>query len=79
VSDETVRIPVACPHCQSGMGHLVNVQGSIYLDVGNFMVVAGHRFCHSCGRPFHFQRPSKPWPALVQRHQQRLREEVTAE
>ena len=57
MSDETMRIPVACKHCGAAMGAMVMVDDTIYLDTGNFLASSGRRYCHGCGRPFHFQRP----------------------
>jgi hypothetical protein len=72
MSDETMRIPVACKHCGAAMGAMVMVDDTIYLDTGNFLASSGRRYCHGCGRPFHFQRPKVSWRVLVQQYQQRL-------
>jgi len=64
-------IPQACPECGANMGRLVCLDGEqIFLDVGNFLVVAGRKTCHVCGHSYHFRRPKKPWKTLLQQYQQ---------
>lgn len=66
----TERIPVSCPKCGASMGSMVQVDEEIYLDDGSFLVSSGRKTCHVCSRPFHFQRPKRPWRSLMQQYYQ---------
>lgn len=65
-------IPVACSHCSASIGRMVNRDSNIYLDGGDWVIVAGYRHCHCCGKRFTFSPPKKSWDELLARARQQV-------
>lgn len=65
-----------CPHCNTSIGRLVEINNVIYLDTGSGMIERGFTYCHACGYKFSFIPPRQSFDKLkeqAQRQQSQIR------
>lgn len=58
-------VPVECTRCGAELGKLVEIDGAVYLNGGEWLIRQGKRHCHACGKPFVFTPPKVPFETLL--------------
>lgn len=62
------EIPVTCPDCGEPLGKMVQVNDTIQLSVGDWIVAQGHRYCPQCGSVVYFRLSrAARWDTRMQR------------
>lgn len=52
-------VPLTCPECKQELGKLREIDGKVFLLIGNWVVSSAKCHCHICGSTVHFQAPKK--------------------